>query len=261
MEEMCGEKAFSAVHMKKRLQAYFGSDIYISEINGKSSIVTLRKTVASVLNEFHRKPCYESAEEKISIIKTAASLIKADIMSIDSAKPEYPSPADLHKEKNTEFVPESLQLLLRRLFSENDCVVKVASIGHAIIQATRPRTVIAPLQISLGVQMHHHFGSRFLLDTLNNLGFASSYTEVQKFELNAAASHDKNALSVGEDTIVQFVADNVDHNLRTLDGYGTFHGMGMIATITPGKALQRRVPRSSPTLQEVVQLSKITIEY
>ena len=33
---------------------------------------------------------------------------------------------------------------------------------------------------------------------------------------------------------VQYVADNVDHNLRTLDGNDTFHWMGLIATITPG---------------------------
>lgn len=94
MEEMCGERVFSAVYMKKRLQARFGSDVFISEINGKANVVTLRKTVASVLNEFHSKPCYENAEEEMSIIKTAANLIKADIMNIDS---EYPSPADLNK--------------------------------------------------------------------------------------------------------------------------------------------------------------------
>lgn len=79
--------------------------------------------------------------------------------------------------------------------------------------------------------------------------------------MNAAASYDKNSLSVGKDTIIQFVADNVDHNLRTLDGHGTFHGMGMIATITHGKILQKGVPRCSPTLQEIAQLSKITIQY
>jgi hypothetical protein len=32
---------------------------------------------------------------------------------------------------------------------------------------------------------------------------------------------------------VQYVADNADHNLCTLDGKGTFHGMGIIAAITP----------------------------
>ena len=27
---------------------------------------------------------------------------------------------------------------------------------------------------------------------------------------------------------LQYVADNVDHNIATLDGHGTFHGMGII---------------------------------
>ena len=31
-----------------------------------------------------------------------------------------------------------------------------------------------------------------------------------------------------EGTFVQYVADNVDHNIRTLDGHNTFHGMAMI---------------------------------
>jgi len=33
----------------------------------------------------------------------------------------------------------------------------------------------------------------------------------------------------GAPIIVQFVADNADHNMRTLDGYNTFHGMGIIS--------------------------------
>ena len=28
---------------------------------------------------------------------------------------------------------------------------------------------------------------------------------------------------------VKYIADNVDHNSRILDGYNTFHGMGIIA--------------------------------
>lgn len=32
---------------------------------------------------------------------------------------------------------------------------------------------------------------------------------------------------------IQWIADNVDHNLITLDGQGTFHGMGIIAVSTP----------------------------
>ena len=32
---------------------------------------------------------------------------------------------------------------------------------------------------------------------------------------------------------MQFIGDNVDHNTRTLDGKNTFHGMGVVAAVTP----------------------------
>ena len=78
--------------------------------------------------------------------------------TIDS-KAVYPSFVDINSEQNIAFVPDSLQKLLRALFSQNDSTVKVASVGQAIIQASRPRTLTAPLQITLSVQMQHHFGS------------------------------------------------------------------------------------------------------
>ena len=46
-------------------------------------------------------------------------------------------------------------------------------IMHAIIQNIRPRTVIAPLQIGLAVQMYYHFKSRYLVNALHSLGFSS----------------------------------------------------------------------------------------
>lgn len=51
-------------------------------------------------------------------------------------------------------------------------------------------------------------------------------------------------------TFTQWVADNVDHNVITLDGQGTFHGMGIIAISTPQdevplKASSRVIPRQS----------------
>ena len=41
-------------------------------------------------------------------------------------------------------------------------------------------------KISKITQMHHHYGSKFLIDSLNSHGFCSSYTEVKKFEMSAA---------------------------------------------------------------------------
>ena len=51
-------------------------------------------------------------------------------------------------------------------FSETNADIKMASVGQAIIQAARPRVLILPLEIGLAIQLHCHFASKFLIDTL-----------------------------------------------------------------------------------------------
>ena len=39
------------------------------------------------------------------------------------------------------------------------------------------------------------------------------------------------------DVSVLFTGDTVDHNILTMEGKGTFHGMGIITALTPRKQL------------------------
>lgn len=87
---------------------------------------------------------------------------------------------------HTNFLPLSLKKFLDSIFIEKNPNLKIAAIGQAMIQAARPRVIISPLQISLGVVLHQHFASRFLIDTLHNLGFCTSYSEIKKFQSSAA---------------------------------------------------------------------------
>ena len=123
---------------------------------------------------------------------------------------------------------------------------------------TRPRVLLAPLQFGLGVQLYHHFASQFLIDSLHHHGFCCSYQEVQRFEHNAAQSHgtDIPNLTTG---FVQYGADNVDHNIRTLDGYGTFHGMGMIAAVTPETRSVQSIPKAKVTSHDVAVVGRVRI--
>lgn len=76
------------------------------------------------------------------------------------------------------------------------------------------------------------------MDTLNKMGFGSSYSETLRFEKNAANCAAPNLLGKDIDVLnsaLLFAADSVDHNILNTDGKGTFHGMGMIAAITPGQ--------------------------
>ncbi|XP_045211013.2 uncharacterized protein LOC123562441 [Mercenaria mercenaria] len=263
MEKECGENAYSAKHMKRKLVEYFGDALVISSKEGQVDKFTLRQTASSILHSFEEnKRQRTEEEEKTRLIKTVPKLIKSDILDIPADNNVYPSPDSIgSSDKNRCFIPQSLLLLLNLLFSEKDKDVKIASIGQAIIQSCRPRSIQAPLQIGLAVQLYHHFGSRFLIDNLNSMGFCSSYWEVQKFESNSAAMLNTSMPSFFPGSFVQFSADNVDHNVRTLHGSNTFHGMGIIACNTPGTQVHARIPRRDISMDEVVELGRIEIKY
>ena len=86
----------------------------------------------------------------------------------------YPTTAELKLAAALDFIPGSLQFLLQHLFVGKDTSTKVAGIGQAVVQAVRPRAVIAPLQLGLSVQMRHLYRSQFLINSLSTMGFASS---------------------------------------------------------------------------------------
>lgn len=83
--------------------------------------------------------------------------------------------------------------------------------------------------------MDHVFGSRWLIDELSRLGFSITSDEVSRYKQSVIQTESLNNLlsEYFPGTFTQWVADNVDHNIATLDGQNTFHGMGIIAVSTP----------------------------
>ena len=64
------------------------------------------------------------------------------------------------------------------------------------------------------------------------MGYCTTYDEVRKYK-QELLERETLLPQIPPGSLLQFSADNVDHNIRTLDGKSTFHGMGVIATITP----------------------------
>ena len=87
-----------------------------------------------------------------------------------------------------------------------------------------------------------------------------SYQEVGAYERSAAVTHGVNIETMSNE-FVQFVADNVDHNICTIDGLHTFHGLGIIATVTPKLQRNQVIPRTNVSLDEVIQTAKIDIQF
>jgi len=78
------------------------------------------------------------------------------------------------------------------------------------------------------------------------------------FNQNAAFGQGTNIPSFNRE-FVQHAADNVDHNIRTLDGHDTFHSMGMIAVVTPGTKHNRNVARQKHTPEEISTTRRVEI--
>lgn len=254
---------YSNKWLRYKLEEKYGDSLFIAECEGLPNIVTFREKTRIILRDYFSIQEKDEEAQKRAIIETAAKLIKSDIKSkIPSSTDEYPKTSSLECQSALDYLPLSLRCLLENLFVGKDIHRKVASIGQSVVQAVRPRAVVAPLQLGLAVQLHHHFRSRFFVDSLSAMGYCSSYSEVQRFEENAAASVGQDVLGGTIDrldTALLFAADNVDHNIITLDGKGTFHGMGMVATVTPGRKVSRTVLRRKTAYLEIVEQSRVDI--
>lgn len=157
-DENC--EPYSFKYMKDHLKKYFGDRISITKSNGKPNVVTFHNTAARILYEFHSKRQKDPEQEKAQIIEAAAQLIKSDIKAIPKSGDMYLSSAEMaSSESALKYIPDSLKSFLKSVFTGKELDVKLASIGQAIVQAARPRVLIAPLQIGLGVQMYHHYQS------------------------------------------------------------------------------------------------------
>ena len=135
-------------------------------------------------------------------------------------------------DKGREWIPHHLQTFLKITVRSE---LKENSIGYSIIHSARPRSVVTLTLFGIGVEMDHVFGSRWLVNELSRLGFSITYDEVNRYEQSVIQSESFESLLAEyfPGTFTQWVADNVDHNVASLDGNGSLHGMGIIAISTP----------------------------
>ena len=61
------------------------------------------------------------------------------------------------------------------------------------------------------------------------------------FTKNAAITQGVDIKDLTADALLHFIADNVDHNAKTLDGENIIHMMGQMGAITPARSSSRQI--------------------
>ena len=257
-------EAYSDIHLKRKLIQRYGNSLNFAVLSGKRNVICFGGATNSILSDnWYRNRNYDNeAQEELRVIKTAAAIIRREIKSKSYDYSQFPTTEQISK-GGAELVPEVLNVLITEIIqptckrqtpekiqrTKQITERKKTTICHSIISAARPRSFLSPVQLGMGVSLHRKFGSKVLIDILCNLGVCVPYKEVLKYERSVTSQESTRI----ENGCVQFVFDNADYNVHTLDGHNTFHVMGEIACITPKTALQveDNVPRKKVTPHDV----------
>ena len=229
-----GKEMYTVKRLKQKLHEHYKEFIFFAKVQGRANVVCFRNMTDFLINETWQAQRKENiAEESLRIVTTAAKIIQAEIRDSKYDMEYYPANEDIKNvEHGKEWLPESLTAFMQVLVLS---VTKQVSIGQFLLKAARPRSVIPPLLFGLGVEMDHVFGSKWVINELSGLGFSISYHEFTRYKQSVVKNETIEDLQPEcfPGSITQWVADNVDHNTATLDGRGTFHGMGIISVSTP----------------------------
>ena len=212
---------------------------------------------------------YESRKNNVvdeaeRVVKQAAKIILGQLRSTKFNVEVYPSHEQISNiELGKAWLPPYLQVFMETLVKKE---LKQISIGQAIVNAVKPRSSVAPIMFGLGVEVDKVFGSRWLLTELNRLGFSISHDETTRYKQSVVCNENvtdflKTNLS---GSFSQWSADNVDHNVCTIDGKGTLHGMGVVVSTTPGTSIQGLTPiprQKIRSADEVISGSGIPVVY
>ena len=226
-------ETYTVKTLKTKLKEHYKDYIYFAELDGKPDIVSFADTNKYIISSKWYEERKESIDdEAIRIIKMAAKLIRADIRDSQYDASIYPSTDTINDVgKGKEWLPARLQCFLEEIIPSE---VKQVSIGQCIVRAAMPRSSVPPLLFGLAVEMDHIFGSKWLINELFRLGYSISYN-VTRCKQSVVEMETTNDIlpNLVPGSFIQWVGDNIDHNINTIDGKDTFHGMGVIAVSTP----------------------------
>ncbi|XP_031335335.1 uncharacterized protein LOC116165167 isoform X2 [Photinus pyralis] len=223
--------------VKQRLLEKYGDDICITA--NMPYIVCFKSTGHKIINDFWYQNRLSEKEERTRIVETAAAIIVEDARSQVYNLTQYPS-SDTFIDNLNDLIPESLLaftdavVMSKKKGNFEKWKKQSLAIADCLLTAIRPKSYISPLQVGVATFLYKKYGSRRLIDVLSSLGFCSSYTEAVRFEMSSMLEPH---LTLRKQALSQFVYDNADFNIGTIDGHNTFHSMGGIICVTPKSAV------------------------
>ena len=104
----------------------------------------------------------------------------------------------------------------------------------------------------LEVDLDQTFGSKWFLRHLSRLGLSITPDEVTLYRQSVLEASTTLSATLRNGAFIQWSADNVDHNLATLDGKGTFYAMEIVTAVNASGTFSK--------LTQITRLKKKLVE-
>ena len=250
---------YSSWKLKTKLKNYYGDRIIFFQQRGQSDLICSENMSigdafrqASNMNtgediEFSDLPSIQGQPDEYNVLHMAATILRSHLTSIKDSE-SYISSMDMDLINCRKYVPDPLYDFLswcvdKTAFesiskggSESDVQpmnLKVIAICQNLI--AQSRQVRTPINIGLGLYVHHAFGSKKMVDHLHSLGYSVSYDEIRRFLTSVVLDQKDKTVYVprgidsgDHNVMIDAAIDNFDQNEQTLDGKFTTHAMAAV---------------------------------
>lgn len=189
--------------------------------------------------------CGKESDEVI--IHRAIGILRRTFLQTEEPTDEYYSSNEMTVEAQKAFLHPLLLkaigwLVSDKHFSDATETDDPKCVNIACDITTLATSKLSPKHVGLAVHFNHEFGSRKLIEDLYAMGYCMSYDELRRFLTSAATYVTTNQAHTASGAIIPpelipkasggkqvvCVADNWDHNEKTVDGKRTTHAMTSI---------------------------------
>lgn len=212
-------------NVKYHLSRHFDDDITFYTFKGDLHICFKAAYDNQLDDDWYLKKKINSEEERLRIVDMAAKIIVQDIRSRHYLTSHYENPASFLTSAESQITPTLLSFLNYLLhankkfktdIAKKKCTNRVLTFSHIITSAIRPKSFTSSILLGLSSLMHRKHASKSLIDCLSNLGLCASYHDTTLFESSIVKN--PNNFTISENSFIQCIFDNADHNTATIDG-------------------------------------------
>jgi hypothetical protein len=145
---------FSVKHLKELLKVRYGDEIWFAGVSGRKDVICFKSIASRVISDkWYNDRDADIEKESERIVDAAAKLLRGSIRDAQFDQENYPLNASIrNRSLAKQWIPPLLQTFLHTLIADE---VKQIGIGHSIVQACRPRSVISPVLFGVGVSVDH----------------------------------------------------------------------------------------------------------